>query len=172
MANTYTAIATVTVGSGGAADITFSSIPGTYTDLSLFISTRQPGGAPSWSDLFIRFNATTTNYTDRLLYGDGSTAASISESETGIIIRSVNNGVATANTFGNALIYIPNYTSSNNKSVSIDQVTENNATQALAGLTAGLWSNSSAITNIALIPTSVGNFAQYSTATLYGIKNS
>ena len=172
MPTTYTKIATVTVGSGGAADITFSSIPATYTDLSLFISTRQPGGANSWSDLRIRFNGSTTNYTDKLLYGDGSTAASISETDTGIIIRSVNNGVATANTFGNALIYIPNYTSSNNKSVSIDQVTENNATQALAGLTAGLWSNSAAITSIAFTPNTAGNFSEYSTATLYGIKNS
>ena len=33
MANTYVAIATVTVGSGGAASIDFTSIPATYTDL-------------------------------------------------------------------------------------------------------------------------------------------
>jgi len=172
MATTYEAIATVEVGAGGAANIEFTSIPQTYTDLSLFISTRQPGGAPSWSDLRMKFNSSTTNYTDILLYGTGSSAASLSESDTGIIIRSVNSGVATANTFGNILIYIPNYTSSNNKSVSIDQVTENNATQALTGLTAGLWSNSAAITSIAFTPTTAGNFVQYSTATLYGIKNS
>jgi hypothetical protein len=35
MANTYEAIATVEVGSGGAADIEFTSIPGTYTDLAI-----------------------------------------------------------------------------------------------------------------------------------------
>jgi hypothetical protein len=172
MAITYKAIATTTVGSGGASSIDFTSIPATYTDLLLVISTRQPGGAPSWSDLRIRFNSSTTSYTDKLLYGDGSSATSISESDTGIVIRSVNNGVATANTFGSASIYIPNYTSSNYKSVSIDQVTENNATQALAGLTAGLWSNTSAITSIGLTPNTAGNFSQYSTATLYGIKNS
>ena len=40
MANTYEAIATVEVGSGGAANIELTSIPATYTDLSLFISTR------------------------------------------------------------------------------------------------------------------------------------
>ena len=33
MANTYTLIASLTVGSGGAANIEFTSIPATYTDL-------------------------------------------------------------------------------------------------------------------------------------------
>jgi hypothetical protein len=34
MATTYEIIASVTVGSGGAADIEFTSIPATYTDLN------------------------------------------------------------------------------------------------------------------------------------------
>ena len=77
---------------------------------------------------------------------------------------------ATASTFGNAEIYIPNYASSNNKSVSADFVSETNAADAIFGLTAGLWANTSAITSIKLTPAAA--FAQYSTATLYGIKNS
>jgi hypothetical protein len=40
MALTYTAIKTVTVGSGGAANIDFTSIPQTYTDLVLKVSAR------------------------------------------------------------------------------------------------------------------------------------
>jgi hypothetical protein len=47
---------------------------------------------------------------------------------------------------------------------------ENNATLSLMNLAAGLWSNTSAITSIKI--TAVGTFEQYSTATLYGIKNS
>ena len=35
MATTYTLISSVTVGSGGAANIEFTSIPSTYTDLLL-----------------------------------------------------------------------------------------------------------------------------------------
>jgi hypothetical protein len=38
MAATYKLIETVTVGSGGAANIEFTSIPQTYTDLKLVIS--------------------------------------------------------------------------------------------------------------------------------------
>jgi hypothetical protein len=37
MATTYEIISSVTVGSGGAADIEFTSIPATYTDLVIFL---------------------------------------------------------------------------------------------------------------------------------------
>jgi hypothetical protein len=47
-------------------------------------------------------------------------------------------------------MYIPNYAGSSNKSVSIDAVTENNATAAEANLVAGLWSSTAAITSITL----------------------
>jgi hypothetical protein len=77
----------------------------------------------------------------------------------------------TANTFGNTDIYIPNYAGSANKSVSVDTVEENNGTTARALLGAILWSNTAAITALGLTPVS-GSFVQYSTATLYGIKNS
>jgi len=40
MANTYTLIASSTVGSGGAATVSFSSITATYTDLCLLASVR------------------------------------------------------------------------------------------------------------------------------------
>ena len=79
---------------------------------------------------------------------------------------------STANTFANGEFYIPNYAGSTNKSVSADGVTENNATAARATLTAGLWSNTAAINQITLLPIAGGTFAQYSTATLYGISNS
>jgi hypothetical protein len=80
----------------------------------------------------------------------------------------------TASTFSNCEIYIPNYTGSSQKSISSDIVTENNATSALAVLTAGLWLSTSAVTAIQLRPyvQGGGNFAEHSTFTLYGINNS
>jgi len=75
----------------------------------------------------------------------------------------------TASTFGNAEIYLPNYAGNTNKSASIDMVSEQNATSTYMGLVAPLWSNTAAITSITLTGAS-GNLAQYSTATLYGIK--
>jgi len=75
----------------------------------------------------------------------------------------------TASTFASGEMYIPNYAGSNSKSFSADSVQETNASLAYSYLIAGLWSDSSAINSIALTPLT-GNFAQHSTATLYGIK--
>ena len=102
MPGSYESIATVTVGSGGAASVEFTSIPSTYTHLQIRA-----------------------------------------------IVRT-------------------NYTSSNNKSISIDNVTETNATNNEMAIIAGLWSNTAAITSIKLTPDS-GSFATNSTFTLYGV---
>jgi hypothetical protein len=175
MANTYVAIATVTVGSGGAASIDFTSIPATFTDLCIYVSARDAYTISGEStQLRIRFNGDSTNvYSDRSLYGTGSSAGSNNRSSQSYVRNtSIDTSLATASTFGNTFIYIPNYTSSNNKSISFDGVTENNATAAIAELTAGLWANSAAISSIVISSQSGSNFVQYSTATLYGIKNS
>ena len=171
MALTYVAIATVTVGSGGAASIDFQNIPGTYTDLLLKLSLRDNASLNSQIS-YLRFNSDSgNNYSWRRVRGDGSGAASASASSTAQIYAFYDNSANdTASTFANAEIYIPNYAGSNNKSVSSDTVSENNATEAYAGLIAGLWSSASAITRIDLYP-NTGSFVQYSTATLYGIKN-
>ena len=84
----------------------------------------------------------------------------------------IDGGNATASTFGNTMLYIPNYTSSNNKSSSSDGVAETNATNVNMAMIANLWSNTAAITSIKLTPATGATLQQYSTATLYGIKNS
>ena len=162
---TYQLISLVTVGSGGAATIDFTSIPSTYTDLLVSTSLRTTGTGGYTA---ITFNSNTSNYTNRWLQGDG--AAATSGNNTGRFAEVPDYSTYTASTFSNSQIYIPNYTSSNNKSYSSDTVNENNATTAYMYLIAGLWSNSSAITSIQLSPSS-GNFVQYSTAYLYGISN-
>jgi hypothetical protein len=168
--DTFIKIASVTVGSGGASTIDFTSIPSTYTDLFLKISGRNT--QPS-SILYLTFNGSTSGYSYRRLYGNGSSAASDSASSTSsIAFIAFQVSTYTANTFSSSEVYVPNYAGSNHKSVSIDEVTENNATLSVAALDAGLWANTAAITSITLTPDSSGNFAQYSTATLYGIKNS
>jgi hypothetical protein len=173
MPTTFTKIAAVTVGSGGAANIEFTSIPSTYTDLVIKLSARTNRSAIEEA-IDIQFNSSGgTAYSSRRLYGTGSVAASDSGSSQAFTeFYSVNGGTSTGSTFGNAEIYIPNYAGSNNKSLSTDAVTENNATAVTTGLQAGLWANSAAITSIKLTPASAGSLQQYSTATLYGIKNS
>jgi hypothetical protein len=167
MATTYTLISSVTVGSGGAATIGFTSIPSTYTDLVLKTSLRTDRALEIDAILFT-LNASTSNFTGRRLFGDGSSVTSDTVTR---IILIANAATSTSTTFSNNEIYIPNYAGSTNKSYSIDGVAENNATFARADLTAGLWSDTSAITSITLTPNIGPNFIQYSTAYLYGISN-
>lgn len=169
MPNTFVKIASVTVGSGGAATIDFTSIPSTYTDLQLVFTARNTAASNAFTQL--TFNGNTSSYSYRGLYGNGSAASSFSASAAYIYVGDMDLSTYTANTFSSESIYVPNYAGSSNKSVSIDSVNENNATAAAAYLVAGLWSNSAAINRITLTPGG-GNYAQYSTATLYGIKNS
>jgi hypothetical protein len=173
MANTFVKISTVTVGSGGAASIDFTSIPQTYTDLKIVISAREDNAGGGGGTCYIQFNGDTgNNYSWRRLNGNGSTASSSNGSSVAqldVAIQGVS--TATASVFGSGEIYIPNYTSSNYKSVSADSLYENNATANNMRLGAGLWSSASAITSIKVYPIPSGVWVQYSTATLYGIKN-
>ena len=169
MAYTYSKIATYTVGSGGTLSMAFLNIPQNYTDLVLKISAKcdRPN---EYQSLVIRPNGDTANGTSRTLEGNGATASS--DTSANILIQNLQGNVATqANVFGSADVYIPNYTSSNYKSFSIDKVGENNATTAYADLTASLWSSTAAITSLTII---TGNLSypimQYSTFHLYGIK--
>lgn len=162
MTTTYTLIGKQTVGANGASSVTFSSIPQTYTDLVVKCSTRASGGT-AYQDYRITLNGNSTTF--KRVFGTGSSSGSDSNAN----IEAVGN-TATASTFSNDEIYIPNYAGSNNKSFSIDNVSENNATEAYAMLIAGILANTAAVTSLALAPTS-GNFAQYSTFYLYGISN-
>jgi len=167
MANTYTLIASSTVGSGGAANIQFTSIPSTYTDLLLKLSTRTTRSVNTDSNKLTVNGASA--YSLRYLYGNGSSAVSATDT---VLADWTDTDAQTVSTFGNAEWYIPNYLSSTNKSVSIDAVSENNATAAYAYLAAGLITTSSAITTITIVSYEGFNFKQYSTAYLYGIKSS
>lgn len=168
MPNTFELIASSTVGAGGAASIDFTSIPSTYTDLCVVTSLRD-NGANVYSLAYIKFNNSTSNLSSRGVEGNGASATSYVNGTT-IYINSANGATSTSNTFNNSYIYIPNYAGSTNKSVSVDGVMENNATTAYASLQAGLWSNSAAINQVTLYSTT-GNWVQYSTAYLYGVKN-
>lgn len=170
MATTFIKIQTVTVGVAGSSSIDFTSIPQTYTDLKLFVSARDTN-ASTQTNTLLRVNGLTTSiYSHKRLLGTGSSVISDGSTQGFMYWASTPALTATANVFGSIECYIPNYTSANNKSLSVDSVVENNATGADAILNAGLIATTSAITSIALTCSTL--FAQYSTATLYGIKSS
>jgi hypothetical protein len=172
MPNTLIPIQTYTL-SATASSVTFSNIPQNYTDLKLVVSGRTDAAQGVTQ---LSFNGLTTNLSSRIIYGIGSgTPGSVSYAS---VIRAgyIVGTDYTASTFANNEIYIPNYTSSSNKSVSIDSVGENNATEVYSSLNAGLWAASAAITSLTLtvLNNSTGaaaNFVTNSTFTLYGISN-
>ena len=169
MPDTFIKIASVTVGAGGASTMSFTSIPSTYTDLCLKISARSSRSAAG-DDFFMTLNGSSSSFTYKQLYGFSGGAGSASG--TSGYVGNIPASSATASTFGSQELYFPNYASSANKSISIDSALENNSsTDWQLDLFAELWSNTSAITSISLTP-GIDNFVQYSTATLYGIKNS
>jgi hypothetical protein len=151
--------------------VTFSSIAGTFTDLVIIASARTDRSGQVDDQLQMRFNGVTSGYSERGLFGNGSSPTSFSNSSQtsirDIIWTTAAN--ATSNTFGNGAVYIPNYASSNPKSVSSDSVTENNATAASQAIMAGLWSGTDPINSITLSPLNGTNILANSSFALYGI---
>ena len=164
---TLNLISKQTVGADGASSVTFSNIPQTYTDLLIVASGRTNRGTFTADTLTPVFNGSTANFTTRVLSGDGSSASSNTS-----YINAFDTNVATASTFGNTSILIPNYTSSNYKSISVDGVAETNGTTAYMSLAAGLWSSTAAITSFGLQSGTSSTFQQFSTFYLYGVSNS
>ena len=178
MANTYTLISSVTVGSGGAASIDFTSIPSTYTDLVLKVSSRDDRSGQPNGDLAVQIGLngtinTGSIYSTRRLYGASTFTGSDSISSAASAgVGMSDSSTATANTFSNNELYFPNYAGSTNKSFSVDGVSENNSSSGgWQILNAGLAATTNAITDIRLTSFFGTAFAQYTTAYLYGISN-
>ena len=158
------AIETITVGETSVANITFSNIPQTYTDLVLVLSGRTTQSSLADS-IYFTFNSSTSNFSSRVIYNDGSSASIFTQAR---YAGSQPGSTATTSTFSNIEIYIPGYTNNRNKSYLVDSVSENNSTTGYIYSAAGLWSDTSAINSIVLTP-NAGSFVQHSTATLYGV---
>jgi hypothetical protein len=164
MPNTFELIASSTVGAGGASTITFSSIPSTYTDLVLRLSTRTSDSVGA-ANMTMSINGSSANQTNKYLFGNGTSASSGSGTNWDAGIQG---STFTSNTFTITDIYIPNYAGTTNKSASLEYATENNATTSSLVMEALLWSNTAAITSLSV---AYSNIVQYSTAYLYGVKN-
>jgi hypothetical protein len=168
----YQLIETIEVGSGGAASIEFTGIPQDAQDVQVLLSARTTGVISATTDFVnVRFNSNSSSvYSEVRLQGSGSGVANDSFSGNRILrLLLVNGNTSTANTFGNSSLYVSNYSSSSNKSISIDSVDEANATAAQMAIGAALFASSAAITTLTLTPESGGDFVEYTTASLYKI---
>jgi hypothetical protein len=166
-ANSYESIATVSVGGGGSSSITFSSIPSTYQHLQI----RGIGSLSGDNESRIQVNGDTgSNYAWHQLIGSfagsGSVSASAGTSTTFI------KGQVSYDQFSPFVFDILDYANtSKNKTIRTLSGTNNNnsSLSTYVRFSSGLWMNTTAITSVTIFPAS-GNFAQYSSFALYGIK--
>lgn len=166
MPNNYVLIERIEL-NNTATSLTFDNIPQSgYTDLKLVISAR----FNTLGAVAVRFNGSTSGYSYRSIFGDGSSATSYNgSSQVYHQLQYAPGASQTANTFSNMEMYIPNYRSSNQKSVSIDSVSENNATTSYIVPMAGLWSGTAAISSINILGAGGETFQVGCTFSLYGL---
>lgn len=171
MANTFTLLSSVTVGSGGSANISISGIPSGYSDLTLFLSLRN-SGSQAYDGIYMQVNSLTSGYAGTLVYGDGSSTGQGGVPGGGSLafIGDGNGNTATAGVFSIHKIHILDYLSSNTKSYSVESGQENNTSAAFLEIIGGyIGSSNSAISSLTITGTNA--FQQYSSAYLYGTKN-
>lgn len=160
MTATYEPIATTTLGTA-AANITFSSIPQTYTDLVIVFF---GGSARGSVDGFkYRLNAdSASNYSTTRIYADGSSA--YSDRQTNQTSGEIGN--LSTNLSTNAIININNYS---NSSTYKTVLSRNNLPESYVFVEISLWRSTSAITDVSIFGANA-NLLSGCTATLYGIK--
>jgi hypothetical protein len=161
--NTYVPIATTTL-SSVTQNLSFTSIPATYTDLVLVLSLRASTTA---SDAYFRYNNDSgSNYSDTIFRGNGTTASSAKDSNApgmDIGITAISTDAATFQT--PTIIQIMNYANTTTYKTAL--IRTSNAT-AMVSAIVGLWRSTAAINEIDIVHRGTG-WDIGSTAALYGI---
>jgi len=159
--STYSPIATTTL-SSAATSYTFSSIPGTYTDLVLVVT----GNTNNPTNPTMQFNGDTgTNYSTTWLAGNGTSASSSRASNASSIVTN-NQGYMTSTSNTVIITQIMSYS---NTSTYKSALSRSNAAATGTDATVGLWRSTSAITSVTVLTGSANTFSIGNTFTLYGI---
>lgn len=162
---TYALIASQTVTGSAVTSVTFSSIPGTYTDLVLVTSAKNNTGAQYRLQLSFNGDRGTSIYSVTKLTGNGTTA--ISSRAANATYGAILIGTIGSTNFDNAITHIMDYSNTTtNKTV----LSRGNETAAEVNAEVGLWRSSVAITSLTLDLETGINFAIGSTFKLYGIQ--
>jgi hypothetical protein len=173
----YDSIATATVASGGAASVTISSIPSTYTHLQVRILGQTNRGTYGRDALYFRLNSDSgANYSYHYLAGDGSAVFAVpAATQDKAFLPELTTTTAGTNIFGGAIVDILDYANtSKNKTVRSLGGGDHNGTVASLGaqvqINSGAWYSTNAVNSITFYPVSGTLISQYSQFALYGIK--
>lgn len=156
-------VSTVTVGSGGASSIQFTSIPQTGNDLILLLSLRQTNTTNGATNLAIN-NASANSGTFVQALG-----TSVSGGTGGNTIRTLANPSGSlSDTFSNGELFFFNYSKTQLRTAIAHAAYETNSTSGnQIQFSSGGWSSTAAITSISVTAISNGTFLQNSVASLY-----
>jgi hypothetical protein len=146
------------IATANGSTINFTNIPQTGTDLYLVVSQRITDSSTG-NESEIRVNGLTSGYATKALQGTGSATSTITNASR-IFWRAQGGSGSTASTFSNITAYIANYSSVVQKMISINSVSENNATIAYQTILSGVLSGTAAITSL--------TYRDYNGATLDG----
>ena len=165
----YDALASVTVGATSVSSITFAAIPTGYKHLQIRFIARTDHATVTQDCLYALNNDTTSgNYAYHRLVGDGSTA--IAQGATSSRIVGINTGAsAGASMFGANIIDILDYSSTNKYKTVRNLIGSDRNGSGIAGMYSNLWMSTSAVTSVSIIA-ETGNWVQYSSFALYGVK--
>lgn len=155
-------IQTVTVGSGGAASIQFTNIPQTYRDVAIFMSANKTANGVNISNMYL--NSVTTNGG----YGYYWDSNNTSTPRNGYWLNGGPYEQGTGSLFSSTYIFLPNYSASERKTWQIDTM---NSSISSGNYIAWMAASSDTIAPVSsiTITASDANWAQYSTASIYGI---
>jgi hypothetical protein len=164
MANAHVLISSQTLGSA-VATVDFNSIPSTYRDLRFVVNLTFPS-AGTGSDIYFRFNgdATSGNYPNVLMQGDGTSATSgASTNRTGATVTYWSGAAGTKKL---CTVDVFDYAQTDKHKTVLNR--ENDAASVVVGW-AARWASTSAITSASLVFQNANTFPAGCVVSLFGI---
>jgi len=179
----YESIATVTVGSGGSASVSFTSIPSTYTHLQIRGIAQGNRSLYSVDNMITRFNSDSgSNYNWHYIFGGYTSSPMVESGGSGSTTSMINIGLSTSvpgTSFTAIVMDVLDYANTNKlKTVRTLNGFDVNGTAGEGNFggticfNSGLWRNTNAVTSITFAPEVGTQFNQYTQFALYGIKGS
>jgi hypothetical protein len=163
-------IGRVTVGSTSMTSIVFSGIPQNYQSLQLRMILRSNLAANAYSAMMRLNSDSGSNYAYHILYGNGTSALATAGSSTNAPYLLYTQGTSTSNVFAADVVDILDaFNTSKYKTIRSLGGSDANGAGAIS-LSSALWQNTNAITSISISTNGYGDFVQYTTVALYGVK--
>lgn len=171
----FESIATVTVGSGGASSIEFTSIPSTYQHLQIRGIIKESGTGTGGPNVVMQMNTDTThtNYRSHYINGNGSSAAAGEVQASGyycLVGNTATSNASYASMFGALVVDLLDYASTTKNKVTRSIGAHDRNGSGEVTLNSGLWMSTAAVSAVKFTIPGSSSFAQHSTLALYGVK--